>query len=138
MIKKILRVLICLFSELMHNIFGKYRCSICKKKVIKFRPLPKFYFNAFKQYGYKTGSAETCNRDQYSCPHCGAADRDRLYAIYLRQFISEKLSLEIKSFKILDLAPAKSLFSFIISEFSGSPKVYYRTADLYADESTIK
>ncbi|HEA66429.1 MAG TPA: class I SAM-dependent methyltransferase [Desulfobacterales bacterium] len=130
--KRILREIVRYFSGAIH-IFGKYSCSVCKKKVISFRPLPRFYFDNFKKYGYKIGPAETCNREQYSCPHCGAADRDRLYAIYLRQFISKKLSSKKTSFNTLDLAPTKGLSSFIISEFSGLPYFHYRTADLHAD-----
>lgn len=133
LVKKALRLFIRPFSGAMHNIFGKYHCSVCNKQVINFRPLSAFYFDNFKKYGYKVSKAETCNRNQYSCPHCGASDRDRLYAIYLEKFVYSKLSSEKAVFNMLHLAPAKALSSFIVSKFSGFSFFHYRTADLFAD-----
>lgn len=128
MLRKIVRP----FCGMIHDLFGKYRCSVCQKRVIKFRPLSPYYFENFKKYGYKIGPPETCNRDAYTCPHCGAADRDRLYAIYLRRFIRKEFDSQA-SFNMLDLAPTKRLSSFIRSELSAIPNSHYRTADLSRD-----
>lgn len=92
--RRICRKIVRPFNRIVHDIFGKYRCSICQKKAINFNPLSAFYFDNFKKYGYKIGPAETCNRDQYTCPHCGASDRDRLHAIYNRKFFGKQLGLD--------------------------------------------
>ncbi len=128
MFREILRPL----TGMVHSRFGKYQCSVCRRKVIGFRPLSRYYSKTFEKYGCKIGLAETCQLEQYSCPHCGSADRDRLYAIYLRRFIREGLDAR-NSFAMLDLAPNKSLSSFIVSEFAGLPNFHYRTADLYRE-----
>lgn len=128
MLRKIVRP----FSRMMHDLFGTYRCSVCKKKVINFRPLSKYYSDNFNKYDYNNNSTETCNRDQYSCPRCDATDRDRLCAIYLQRFIGKQLDSE-SSFNLLDLAPTKRLSSFIRSELSAIPNSHYRTADLSRD-----
>lgn len=116
----------------MHDLFGKYRCSVCQKRVIKFRPLSPYYFENFKKYSYKIGPPETCNRDAYTCPRCGASDRNRLYAIYLQRFISQRLD-STTSFNMLDLGPSKVLSYYIMSVLSGRPNFHYRTAGLFGD-----
>lgn len=130
--KRILRRILRPISGTIHNLFGKYCCSVCQKKVIRYLPLSNHYHDNFKKYGYKIGPAETCNRDQYSCPRCGASDRNRLYAIYLRRIVRKELGSKT-SFYMLDLAPSKRLSSFIRSELSGIPNFHYRTADLSRD-----
>jgi SAM-dependent methyltransferase len=130
MLRKIIRPV----SGMVHNLFGEYRCSVCQRNVIRFYPISMYYLNNFNKYGYKIESAETCNREQYSCPRCGANDRNRLYAIYIRQFIKKQLELDSNTpFNMLDLAPSKELSSFIKLELSGMPNFNYRTADLSKD-----
>ncbi len=116
----------------MHDLCGKYCCSVCRKKVAKFSPLSTHYLDNHRKYGHETGLAEMCNREAYSCPRCGAADRERLYAIFLRRYIREEVDSNT-SFNMLDVAPTKRLSSFVRSELPRGPNVHYRTADLLMD-----
>jgi len=118
---------------MMHDLFGKFHCSICKKKVLYFYPLSSYYFDNAAKYGYKWGVPETLNMGQYSCPRCGAADRDRLSAIYLRQFISKQLDSN-NTLNMLKFGPNKLLSSLILSELSGRPNFHLRTVDFLQDE----
>ena len=102
------------------------KCPVCQKSVNQFLPLPIFYLENMKKYGYPytTDEAETMNAEQYSCPHCGASDRDRLYACYLEEKISQYHSSD--QLFLLDIAPTPSLSKFI----NAFEKIVHRTADL--------
>src|SRR5882672_2106051 len=60
-------------------------CPACEDRVPGFSPLPEFYAQELEQNGsdLRIADFETCNFKAYQCPHCGATDRDRLYALYL-------------------------------------------------------
>lgn len=106
-----------------------FYCSVCDTGLKYFNPLPLHYFEQLDkhQYIHPIFTAETINIFQYTCPACGASDRDRLYALYLkRQF--EKLS-PYKEYSFIDFAPAMSLANFI----KKMPCLKYRSADLYMD-----
>jgi len=61
-------------------------------------------------YPYTTDDAETMNAEQYCCPHCGATDRDRLYALYFEK----KINLEPENaLLLLDIGPSPALSEFI-------------------------
>lgn len=98
-------------------------CPVCKRKVHSFNRLPDSYFEQLNNYQYihNIFYLETLNMWTYSCPICGASDRDRLYALYLSQYLKDK------SISFLDIAPFKN-FSGFIKSFKD---VKYRTADLY-------
>src|ERR1039457_1105407 len=66
--------------------FGSFYCPVCETRHDAFYPLPAFYAEEWKRHGFNPADheAETINEAQYSCPNCGASDRDRLYALYLR------------------------------------------------------
>lgn len=115
----------------MCSVGAKYRCPVCSSRIKRFRPLSKFYFNNAKQYGYRYtfGQAETLNYHDYSCPLCGASDRDRLYSLYIQGYLaSDKTN---RAIKIVDFAPSAPLSRFIrnLIELSGQ-NASYRTADL--------
>jgi len=85
-----------------------------------------------QKYGYIYASSptETCNSKAYLCPLCGATDRDRLYALYMRDHLWPAWRGAARS--ILDLAPSESLAQFIRNLIKGSGlQVSYQTADLY-------
>ena len=132
-IKRVL-ILILTLNGLKHDLFGKFYCSVCQRAVVNFRPLSKSYFKCFRKYGYKLGNPETCNVDQYACPRCDSSDRDRLYAIYLSQFLVRQAKTNLKTaFSILDFAPNPVLSCLIKSKFSDRPGFCYRTADIRRD-----
>ena len=104
-----------------------YKCPVCRNPIKAFLPLPAFYMEHFEKYGfpYTPDEGETINFEQYSCPHCGASDRDRLCACYLE----ERLSLYDAGDQIhlLDIAPSLPLGSFL-NKFRN---ITHRTADLF-------
>jgi SAM-dependent methyltransferase len=109
-----------------------YYCPVCESKVVSFLPLPEFYRENQEKYGFpfRTDESETCNEAHYLCPVCGASDRDRLYALFLSDYIA---SLE-SSVQMVDFAPSEALSAFIRRLIKSSGKdVRYRTADLLAE-----
>jgi hypothetical protein len=103
-----------------------YKCPICQKQVNEFLPLPPFYMENFEKFGYhySVDDGETINVEQYSCPYCGASDRDRLYACYLDEKILQYHQTD--DILLLDIAPSRALGQFI-KKFK---QVNYHTADL--------
>ncbi|HZT60167.1 MAG TPA: class I SAM-dependent methyltransferase [Pyrinomonadaceae bacterium] len=113
---------------------GRHNCPVCGGRVWRFLPLPDEYLEELRRYNYKytTEDAETCNARGYSCPHCDAADRDRLYALYLRDYFREVAPSD--TVKLLDFAPSPPLSRFIRTQIADSPHSFtYRTADLFAE-----
>jgi len=101
-------------------------CPVCEDKVPRFLPLPAFYGEQFAKHGsdLRIEDGETCNYQGYSCPHCGASDRDRLYALYLKKRLGRE---PLDHFRMLDIAPAEALSQHIRRQY----RLHYRTADLY-------
>ena len=105
-------------------------CSLCQKDVDAYLPLPEQYRGKVvikgKEYlPYK--EAEMLNGDEYSCPHCGASDRERFYALYCKEYyFKEHNSNQIK---MVHFAPEASLKNFL-SKYTFEE---YRTADLMMD-----
>jgi len=107
---------------------GSYYCPVCKNKLRYFNPLPDRTFDFVYQYQFihPITCMETINPFGYSCPSCGVTDRDRLYALYLKEY----LSVSTKPIHFLDIAPREALTKFILS----FKNVIYRSADLYNPE----
>ncbi len=75
-------------------------------------------------FPYPLSDFETLSYKRYACKNCGAADRERLYKLYLDKKLPEtKLSL-------IDFAPAYPLQAYI----KARSNVTYRSADLYMDD----
>jgi SAM-dependent methyltransferase len=107
---------------------GRFYCPVCERTVRAFAPLPSFYRDQFLQYGFDLPleDAETCNFKAYTCPFCGASDRDRLYALYMGQRLGKAL---LDSFRLLDIGPGHALSQHIRRFY----RLQYRTADLYME-----
>jgi hypothetical protein len=103
----------------------KHSCPVCSSPVKEFHRLPDFYYQKLDQYGhiFSIFQTETINWLNYSCPVCGASDRDRLYALY---FNKERPEVQ-PGFRLLDIAPSKALQNFIKNKYSD---INYRSADL--------
>jgi SAM-dependent methyltransferase len=83
-------------------------CPVCDSNPTTFLPLPAYYKDIFQHYGFPY--AETCEMtslDTYSCSVCGASDRERLYALWIKQQIAEKTFFE--SAKLIHFAPEAGL-----------------------------
>jgi SAM-dependent methyltransferase len=102
---------------------GVFQCTVCNSTGVGMNPLPIYYFKELHKYQYihNIFFTETINFEHYSCENCGAADRDRLYALYLKEFLKKN---EIIS--ILDIAPALSLSNFL----KAFENVNYRSMDI--------
>jgi SAM-dependent methyltransferase len=106
-----------------------YQCPVCKERISNFVPIPIYYEENLKKYGYPYtfDDAETLNAEKYTCPYCSATDRDRLYAYYIEKRIAwQKTDDKIR---LLDIAPSVPLSSFI-SRFD---KIKHDTADLLVE-----
>jgi SAM-dependent methyltransferase len=113
---------------------ARYYCPVCSKRVGGFEPLPEFYVNKAKEFGfpYTSLQSETCNSEGYLCPWCGASDRDRLCTLYIRDCLWPDWQDDQKC--LLDIAPSRPLSQFITHLISVSrAEVVYRTADLFMD-----
>lgn len=103
---------------------GLKQCACCSKKFLYYAPLPGYYKDMARQYGdYRPHKAEMLNSREYTCPVCGAADRERAYALWL-----EKSLPRDKKITVLDIAPAPALGNFIKRVF---PLADYKTMDLF-------
>ncbi len=117
----------------VRNFLGEYHCPVCNSRVSAFKPIPEFFTENQQKYGYPFApeESETCNHLGYACPSCKAADRERLYALYLQNYLKELK--ESGGGKIIDFAPAAPLTSFIRRQIAGAEQsISYRTADYYA------
>jgi SAM-dependent methyltransferase len=107
----------------------RYYCPVCRQRVEKFHPLARFFIENKRKHGwpYQPEDMETSNVAAYSCPHCDASDRYRLYALYLDEWF-EKLKRP-GALDLLEFAPHPGFSSYLKS----LPDVRYRTADLFAE-----
>jgi SAM-dependent methyltransferase len=112
-----------IYNKLFSNLCGKYFCPVCQRKACSFIPMSAFYKENQSKYGYQYtwDDAETLNHKAYSCPHCYAPDRDRLYALYI-----SKRVLKSDAIEMLEIAPSLSLNAMI----RGYGRISVRTADL--------
>ncbi len=124
-------------KNLIKNIFLKktrdlkiYTCPICNNQVSHFNKINDYYLRMLDKYEFihSPFQYETFNLLNYSCPNCGASDRNRLYSIYLEKRFSEMTSKGL-SCKLLDIAPDKNLANWIKKH----PNIQYRSMDLYMD-----
>ncbi|MDX2003056.1 MAG: methyltransferase domain-containing protein [Chitinophagales bacterium] len=103
-----------------------HECTVCGAKVLEFKPFVEFQLYQKYRFKFSIFALETFNFTQYHCPFCKANDRDRLYALYLKERFA-KLDKN-KKYNFIDFAPETlSLRAFVKSQ----PFLNYRTADLY-------
>jgi len=115
----------------MYSLGAKYNCPVCGSRINRFQPLPEFYINNIKRHGYryKFEQAETLNYHSYSCPLCGASDRDRLYALYIQDYL-DRVGHDM-AIRIIDFAPSAPLSLFIRNLITASGQnISYITADM--------
>ena len=120
-----------IYNKIFLNVGSKYYCPVCNNKVHKFIPLPDFYKENLEKYGYlySFNDAETLNYSAYSCPHCNASDRDRLYALYVQKLLMEQSDTDDTNIAILEIAPSRPLSEML----KKTGKITLRTADLMMD-----
>lgn len=115
----------------MFGIDKKKRCGLCHKEVDKFIPLDLYYLNEANCYGYQMGKPETMNIEEYSCPFCYGADRDRLCSLFFERLAVLKNGKIFKNVKLLDIAPSGPIQKFLDRELG---EIIYDTADLFMED----
>lgn len=126
-----------LFDECMDNIKKSYKdklkeCTVCGL-VDLYMPLSSYYENARHKYGIiYQAKAETLNREEYTCRHCGASDRDRLIISFLKKAMLQEAS---EHTKLLQIAPARPISMWIKSH---CPQIEYDTTDLFMEDVTFR
>jgi SAM-dependent methyltransferase len=109
--------------------FGRKYCPVCRQSVTRFEPIGWDYIAMMNNFGYiqPIFQGETFDPVNYFCPICKASDRDRLYALFLEQFLNR---MEKKrGFRFIDFAPSRPL-SLFLKTFSF---LDYRSADLFSE-----
>jgi SAM-dependent methyltransferase len=120
------------FSHWKKRIGKKTYCSVCDVKNVTFDPLPDSYRLNAERHGYTHfGQGEMTALDTYSCGKCGASDRERLYAYWLKNTMGD--SLYPKKEKAIHFAPEHAFSNFIKRENIFTD---YQTADLLMTDVT--
>jgi SAM-dependent methyltransferase len=106
----------------------KYRCPVCKKGADSFLPLPMHYFENMHRFSFKHNIflTETINFPNFICPQCQASDRDRLYVLYLDNWL--RAQSEAKYF--LEIGPSQPLRNYLKAQMNS----VYRCADLFRED----
>jgi predicted SAM-dependent methyltransferase len=97
--------------------------------VLYFLPLPKQFKNKIfiKNQIFSYLNAETLNHKAYTCPKCSASDRERLYALFINEYLL--VSSNAHDIMIVHFAPENALQKFIKKHSFR----LYKTADLFME-----
>jgi len=111
---------------------GSYSCIICNRRVRRFFPFSENLQRSAIAHGfpYDFKRMETLNWEQCNCPFCLSSDRERLYFIFIEEYVSGST----RDHSILEFAP-NPIFSKRMREI---PRVYYSSADLSRDDVDIR
>ena len=83
-------------------------CPVCDSHPDHFLPLPDYYIEMWQRYGFPyADNGEMTPLDTYSCSTCGASDRERLYALWIKQQIENKVFFE--DIRLIHFAPEACL-----------------------------
>lgn len=100
-------------------------CPVCDTFDVVFNGLPDFYRQQAQANGFvHFGHGEMTAHETYSCAICGASDRERLYAYWLRR----ELDRGTVAGAAIHFAPEQALSKFIKAQGLFDE---YRTADLH-------
>ncbi len=128
---------LALFVECMGDMQDNVRkrvkkCPCCRNEVV-YNPISSYYSATRKNLGIISNAKyETINRDEYTCPVCGASDRDRLMISFLQK---EGLREAAEGTRLLQFAPAEAVSRWILMN---CPQVDYETTDLYMENVSFQ
>lgn len=108
-------------------------CPVCGSQPASFTPLPEFYLDNARRHGFAHfGKGEMISLETYTCAHCGASDRERIYALWIDQQIEKKLFST--GTRAIHFAPEAALSKKLkdLGFFD------YKTADLLMDDVDYK
>ena len=102
-------------------------CPVCGARLNRFKPIYKSFPRKLREMGFvhPLESFETLNLAAYSCPSCDASDRERLYALYLKQRLTT-LHRDHR-YRFIDFAPSLALSRLLRT----MDNLEYRTADYF-------
>ncbi|PYQ47308.1 MAG: hypothetical protein DMF78_24110, partial [Acidobacteria bacterium] len=105
----------------------RLRCPVCSHRVRAFDALPRYFERQLRAsvFPYTLEDSETLNWRQYTCRRCGASDRERLMALFLRESFPGDRSPA--PFRLVDFAPSPPLAA-ALKRVDG---LDYRSADLF-------
>jgi len=110
-----------------------YFCPVCGNGVNGFLPLDGICDGKFvrdtnvRGERYPVSDYETLNVKKFLCPVCGAQDKARLYALYLRKELEKRCAGHSARISLVHFAPEGGL-SDLIRQYDF---INYITADLY-------
>lgn len=109
-----------------------FDCPVCGTTCVKMHAFPIYHFEQWQKFQtiHNPFFVETMNIGHYMCSKCLAFDRERLYALYLQNYLSGKNG----KIRLLDIAPGKALSTFLKT----NPKILYRSMDLTMNEADDK
>lgn len=127
---------LALFVECMENLEGAIankikKCACCGQKVM-YLPMPEYFIVMKEKYHFDEGVPELINKEEYLCPHCFTADRDRMIVSFLEK---ENLRDAAKGAKALQIAPAHAISWWIMNH---CPQIEYETTDLFMEGVTFR
>ncbi len=104
----------------------RYACPVCGRPVPHFLPIPQVNLQPLDDHQciHALTAVETQNWLAYTCPICGATDRDRLYFLYLQKRLGELD--RSRRYRFIDFAPS----ALLTPPLRALPYLEYRTADL--------
>lgn len=107
---------------------GRYHCPVCSKRLASFLPLHMNYFENMHRHGFihNIFLTETINFSSYTCPNCQASDRDRLYALYISQWLQQ----QSEPVNALEIGPSGPLRQWLGQQAG----IQYRCADLFRQD----
>jgi glycosyltransferase involved in cell wall biosynthesis/SAM-dependent methyltransferase len=114
----------------LRHLTGAFLCSVCGRRLRRFQPLSDHFRSSYERYGWPYQDAETLNVNAYSCPFCGASDRDRLCALYVRERLSRQTG---QPTSVLDIAPSVALRQ-LFHQLVAAGGLAYRTADIERED----
>ena len=83
-----------------------------------------------KKFGITKNTYEMLSIEEYGCPHCQSADRERAYALTIK-----KLFKPDDKFKCLEIAPRPCITNFVKNNFNLTE---YKTGDLFMEDVDYK
>lgn len=115
------------------KLFDNYFCPVCNSRIKYYLPLNNFYIESYHKYGFEYyNKCEMTPIDTYYCPSCGASDRERLYAYYIKQCLNNGKLNNVSV--ILHFAPEQSLRERFLSKIFSN----YITCDIQMENVDYK